>query len=89
MHACAHVLLDGYYYAEVTACLLAGHVNTGELENGLAQPLLLSGKEQADEDEDIEDEDSEEAHEDSHTAASSIGAAYRLLTPSVKVTIPY
>lgn len=62
-----------------------GHVNTGELENGLAQPLLLS--EQADEDEDIEDEDSVETHEDSHTAASSIGAAYRLLTPSVKVQL--
>lgn len=65
----------------------AGHVNTGELENGLAQPLLLSDKEQADEDEDVEDEDSEEAHEDSHTAASSIGAAYKLLTPSVKVQL--
>jgi hypothetical protein len=52
--------------------------------NGLNQPLLLDAKER--DNEDIEEcDDSEEASTDSWRPASSIGEAYRLLTPSVKV----
>lgn len=56
-----------------------------ELENGLVEPLLITVKENHDEDGEKECDDSEEASEDSHKAASSIASAYRLLTPSVKV----
>jgi hypothetical protein len=50
--------------------------------NGLNQPLLLDAKDN----EDIEEcDDSEEASTDSRRPASSIGEAYRLLTPSIKV----
>jgi len=55
------------------------------LEKGIKQPLLTSLKDKVDEDDDQDYEDSEEAPEDSHQPANSIGAAYRLLTPSVKV----
>lgn len=59
-----------------------GHNN--DLENSLNQPLLLDAKER--DNEDIEEcDDSEEASTDSWSPASSIGEAYRLLTPSVKV----
>ncbi|KAJ6843206.1 B3 domain-containing protein-like isoform X1 [Iris pallida] len=58
-----------------------------EIENGLAQPLLLNSKENPDEDGDQDYDDSEEASEDSHKAANSMGSAYRLLTPSVKVQL--
>lgn len=56
------------------------------LEKGLAQPLLLTSEEnEQNEDGDQEFDDSEEAPEDSRRPANSIGSAYRLLTPSVKV----
>lgn len=60
------------------------------LEKGLAQPLLLSSEEnQQDEDGDQECEASEEAPEDSRRPAHSIGSAYKLLTPSVKVCVQF
>uniref|UniRef100_A0A0E0L7A7 SPX domain-containing protein n=1 Tax=Oryza punctata TaxID=4537 RepID=A0A0E0L7A7_ORYPU len=57
-----------------------------QLENGLAQPLLRdSGKQDEDDDEEVDD--SEEGAHDSRKPATSIGSAYRLLTPSVKVQL--
>ncbi|OAY82903.1 SPX domain-containing membrane protein Os02g45520, partial [Ananas comosus] len=57
-----------------------------ELEDGLAQPLLVDANERQDEDGDDCD-DSEEASEESRRPATSIASAYRLLTPSVKVQL--
>lgn len=50
------------------------------------QPLLLKSSEK-EEDEEVDDEfdASEEASEESRLPAKSLGSAYRLLTPSVKV----
>ncbi|KAF8379399.1 hypothetical protein HHK36_028834 [Tetracentron sinense] len=63
-------------------------VENDALEKGLTQPLLLSSEENnQDEDVDQECDGSEEASEDSHKAATSIGSAYRLLTPSIKVQL--
>ncbi|KAE9611330.1 hypothetical protein Lal_00011681 [Lupinus albus] len=58
-----------------------------ELEKGLQQPLLISSEDKVDEDADQDNDDSEEAPEESRLAANSIGSAYRLLTPSVKVQL--
>lgn len=56
------------------------------VEKGLAQPLLLTSEEnEQNEEGDQEFDGSEEAPEESRQPANSIGAAYRLLTPSVKV----
>jgi len=55
------------------------------LEKGLQQPLLISSENKVDEDADQDCDDSEEAPEESRQPVSSIVAAYRLLTPSVKV----
>jgi hypothetical protein len=60
-------------------------VDIGQLENGLARPLLTDAENKQNGDEDEEIDDSEEAAEDSRKPATSIGSAYRLLTPSVKV----
>lgn len=58
------------------------------LEKGLAQPLLLTSEENQQNEEDEQEYDgSEEAPEESRRPANSIGSAYRLLTPSVKVYI--
>ncbi|KAK9698635.1 hypothetical protein RND81_08G119700 [Saponaria officinalis] len=68
------------------------------MEKGLKQPLLLTSerdeisvveKEQDDEDDDGDGDCdvSEESAEDSRKPVNSIGAAYRLLTPSVKVQL--
>lgn len=63
-------------------------VENDALEKGLAQPLLLSSEDkQEDEDGDQDNDVSEEAPEESRGPATSIGSAYRLLTPSVKVCI--
>ncbi|KAL6606566.1 hypothetical protein ACP70R_042219 [Stipagrostis hirtigluma subsp. patula] len=62
-------------------------VDIGQLEKGLAQPLLTDSGNKQNEDEDEEVDDSEEAAEDSRKPATSIGSAYRLLTPSVKVQL--
>nr|CAB3450680.1 unnamed protein product [Digitaria exilis] len=50
------------------------------------QPLLLDAKERHDEDGEDND-DNEEDPEESHKPATSLAAAYRLLTPSVKVQL--
>ncbi|XP_066375545.1 SPX domain-containing membrane protein OsI_21475 [Miscanthus floridulus] len=62
-------------------------VDIGRLENGLAQPLLTDSVDKQNDDEDEEVDDSEEAADDSRKPATSIGSAYRLLTPSVKVQL--
>ncbi|CAK9188630.1 unnamed protein product [Ilex paraguariensis] len=59
-----------------------------KLENSLAQPLLLTSEENELDEEGAQDCDaSEEAPQDSYQPANSIGSAYRLLTPSVKVQL--
>lgn len=64
----------------------SAHRVSGNLEDGLGQPLLLDAKERHDED--VEDnDDNEEDPEESHKPATSLAAAYRLLTPSVKVQL--
>lgn len=64
----------------------SAHRVSGNLEDGLGQPLLLDAKER--DDEDVEDnDDNEEDPEESHKPATSLAAAYRLLTPSVKVQL--
>lgn len=55
------------------------------LEKGLSHPLLIKSEEQDDGDENQECDESEEAPEESRLPVNSIAAAYRLLTPSVKV----
>nr|CAB3447514.1 unnamed protein product [Digitaria exilis] len=62
------------------------HQVSGNLEDGLGQPLLLDAKERHDEDGEDND-DNEEDPEESHKPATSLAAAYRLLTPSVKVQL--
>ncbi|XP_050897645.1 SPX domain-containing membrane protein At4g22990 [Lathyrus oleraceus] len=57
------------------------------LEKGLQQPLLITSEDKVDEDADQDNDDSEEAPEESRQPATSIGSAYRLLTPSVKVQL--
>ncbi|KAD4384719.1 hypothetical protein E3N88_24887 [Mikania micrantha] len=58
------------------------------LENGAAQPLLVNSHvNQDDADEDQECDMSEVPSEDSHAPINSICAAYKLLTPSVKVQL--
>lgn len=64
--------------------ILIGQGKNDELEDGLAQPLLVDANERQDEDGDDCD-DSEESSEESRRPATSIASAYRLLTPSVKV----
>ncbi|KAF5954478.1 hypothetical protein HYC85_007334 [Camellia sinensis] len=66
----------------------ADQVENDALESGLAQPLLYSSEaNQQDEDDDQECNGSEEAPEESRQPATSLAAAYRLLTPSVKVQL--
>jgi hypothetical protein len=61
-------------------------VENDVLEKGLKQPLLLSSEERrVTEDGDGEFDGSDEAPEEARGPATSIGSAYRLLTPSVKV----
>lgn len=62
--------------------------NDDSLEKGITQPLLVASEDkQEDEDGDQDNDASEEAVEESRLAATSIGSAYRLLTPSIKVCI--
>uniref|UniRef100_A0A0D9VJH5 SPX domain-containing protein n=1 Tax=Leersia perrieri TaxID=77586 RepID=A0A0D9VJH5_9ORYZ len=65
---------------------LAGHGRNGNLEDGLAQPFLIDAKERLDENGEDNDDNNEDL-EDSHKPATSLAAAYRLLTPSVKVQL--
>lgn len=66
-------------------------VDIEQVENGLAQPLLGDSEskqnEEDDDDDDEEGDASEESAQDSRKPATSIGSAYRLLTPSVKVQL--
>ncbi|QCE08143.1 SPX domain-containing membrane protein At4g11810-like [Vigna unguiculata] len=57
------------------------------LEKGLRHPLLTSSENKVDENADQDNDDSEEAPKESRQPANSIGAAYRLLTPCVKVQL--
>ncbi|GJN02004.1 hypothetical protein PR202_ga19314 [Eleusine coracana subsp. coracana] len=68
---------------KVIFCMKTGHQGIASLEDGLSQPLIL-GRDQIQEEntEDNDDNDSERSHE----PARSIASAYRLLTPSVKVS---
>ncbi|KAH7514027.1 hypothetical protein FEM48_Zijuj11G0045000 [Ziziphus jujuba var. spinosa] len=66
----------------------AERMENDSLEEGLKQPLLISSEDkQEDEDGDQDYDESEEAVEESRRPATSIGSAYRLLTPSVKVQL--
>ena len=67
--------------------MMAGQcVDIEQVENGLAQPLLGDSESKLnDGDDDDEEDESEESAQDSRKPATSIGSAYRLLTPSVKV----
>ncbi|PIA49699.1 hypothetical protein AQUCO_01300452v1 [Aquilegia coerulea] len=66
----------------------AGPVENDALEKGLVQPLLLSSDtKQHDEDDSQDCDASEEASEASPKAATSMGSAYKLLTPSIKVQL--
>ncbi|KAF7828325.1 SPX domain-containing membrane protein [Senna tora] len=57
------------------------------LEEGVKQPLVITSEDKVDEDADQDFDESEEAPEESRRPANSIGSAYRLLTPSVKVQL--
>jgi len=60
-------------------------IENSALEKGLRHPLLTSSENKVDENADQDNDDSEEAPKESRQPANSIGAAYRLLTPCVKV----
>ncbi|XP_011029159.1 PREDICTED: SPX domain-containing membrane protein At4g22990 [Populus euphratica] len=63
-------------------------VENDVLEKGLKQPLLLSSDDKrVTEEGDGEFDGSDEAPEEARGPATSIGSAYRLLTPSVKVQL--
>eukprot|EP00268_Persea_americana_P039853 TRINITY_DN39509_c0_g1_i4.p1 TRINITY_DN39509_c0_g1~~TRINITY_DN39509_c0_g1_i4.p1 ORF type:complete len:359 (-),score=48.66 TRINITY_DN39509_c0_g1_i4:1003-1995(-) len=63
-------------------------VQNDQMEKGLAQPLLSNSEEkQNDNDEYQECDVSEEGSEDSNKPVTSIGSAYRLLTPSIKAQL--
>ncbi|CAA3011669.1 SPX domain-containing membrane At4g22990-like isoform X1 [Olea europaea subsp. europaea] len=73
---------------EVNCAPQESKAGNDKLEKGLVQPLLLTAAEnQQDIVEDQELDESEEAPEESCRPANSIGSAYRLLTPSVKVQL--
>ncbi|XP_024986160.1 SPX domain-containing membrane protein At4g22990-like [Cynara cardunculus var. scolymus] len=66
----------------------AGRTEGDALEKGPTQPLLLGSEAHQDEENDDQECDgSEEPSEDSRAPVNSIGAAYKLLTPSVKVQL--
>ena len=57
---------------------------SGHLEDGLGEPLLIDAKPGQDDD-GQDNDDNDDDPEESHRPATSLAAAYRLLTPSVKV----
>ncbi|VAI59476.1 unnamed protein product [Triticum turgidum subsp. durum] len=85
--ACGPALAEPDHFAKENAVNTqssdSGHGRDDNLEGGLAQPLLTEAKERQDENADNNENDPKE----SHKAATSIAAAYRLLTPSVKVQL--
>jgi hypothetical protein len=64
-----------------------GRQGNSNLEAGLAEPLLQGIERRQDENSEVND-DTEVESESSHEPATSIASAYRLLTPSVKVSFP-
>ena len=58
---------------------------TDRVEEGIRKPLLITSGILPDDEEDCDE--SEESADDSRRPANSFGDAYRLLTPSVKVSI--
>jgi hypothetical protein len=84
------ILVQSWYFfpprivlIEVNFCMKIGHQGSANLEDGIAQPLILEREQtQAENTEDNDDNDSENTRE----PARSIASAYRLLTPSVKVS---
>lgn len=67
---------------------LTGQAENDALEKGLKKPLLVASENKnEDEDDDRDIDESEEAVDESRRPATSIGSAYRLLTPSVKVSL--
>ncbi|XP_062026463.1 SPX domain-containing membrane protein At4g22990-like [Rosa rugosa] len=73
---------------EVPVESTGGKAESDALEKGLKKPLLITSENnKEDEDDDPDIDESEEAVEESRGPATSIGSAYRLLTPSVKVQL--
>ncbi|PRQ17851.1 putative SPX domain, major facilitator superfamily [Rosa chinensis] len=77
---------------EVPVESTGGKAESDALEKGLKKPLLITSENTSennkeDEDDDPDIDESEEAVEESRRPATSIGSAYRLLTPSVKVQL--
>ncbi|KAM5572628.1 SPX domain-containing membrane protein [Rosa sericea] len=73
---------------EVPVESTGGKAESDALEKGLKKPLLITSENnKEDEDDDPDIDESEEAVEESRRPATSIGSAYRLLTPSVKVQL--
>lgn len=77
-------------YREVKEDVVPSGVNSGRIENdavetGIVQPLLLSSEEKQQDDDG--EEDCDEASKEIQKPVTSIVAAYRLLTPSVKVQL--
>lgn len=64
----------------------SGRRVSGHLEDGLGEPLLIDAKPGQDDDGEDND-DNDDDPEESHRPATSLAAAYRLLTPSVKVQL--
>jgi len=63
----------------------SSHQESANLEEGLAQPLLIGSEDRLDEN--SEDNDDTADSKKSHEPATSFVAAYKLLTPSVKVQL--
>lgn len=77
-------------YREVKEDVVPSGVNSGRIEHdavetGIVQPLLLSSEEKQQDDDG--EEDCDEASKEIQKPVTSIVAAYRLLTPSVKVQL--
>lgn len=62
---------------------MIGRIEHDAVETGIVQPLLLSSEEKQQDDDG--EEDCDEASKEIQKPVTSIVAAYRLLTPSVKV----
>ncbi|XP_047061792.1 SPX domain-containing membrane protein OsI_17046 isoform X1 [Lolium rigidum] len=70
--------------ASAAASESIGHQESANLEEGLAQPLLIAEDRM---DENSEDNDDTTDSQKSHEPATSFVSAYKLLTPSVKVQL--
>lgn len=63
---------------------MTDRVESSSVEEGLRKPLLITSGIKSEDEEECDE--SEESPEDSHRPANSFRDAYRLLTPSVKVS---